>query len=198
MRFGRGRDAGARARGGRGRRRSAAPTTPLTSDLSSKIPPRPPETEAGDGLQLPSDLLSPAAFPRPAGAAACAGVWMCVCAGLCPLHRPPSPPPGALSSPGGAGTRARRAGAAYRGATPRGARESTTRCRGRRRRGRPGSHPAVPRSCGGKENVSGCVSLPPSPLAGPSPCYRLATDTGSPLCDRSQRQSLKPAWLSHC
>lgn len=122
-----------------------------------------------------------------------------VCGGLCSLYRPPSPPPRSpLIAGRSGGTRARRAGAAYRGATPRGARESTTRCRGRRRRGRPGSHLAMPRSCGGKEDVSGCVSRPPPPLDGPSPCYGIATDTGSPLCGRSQRQSLKRAWLSHC
>lgn len=46
-----------------------------------------------------------------------------------------------------------RAGPAYRGATPRGARESTTQCRGQRRTGRPGSLPAAPRSCGAKRTL---------------------------------------------
>lgn len=73
-----------------------------------------------------------------------------------------------------------RSGAAYRGATPRGARGSTTRCRGRQRRGTPGSRPAAPQSCGAKRTplVSTArprhASVPPpaAPSAGPLPALK--------------------------
>lgn len=51
-------------------------------------------------------------------------------------------------------------GAAYRGATPRGARGSRTRCRGRRRRGTPGSRPAVPQSCRAKRTQLASTARP--------------------------------------
>lgn len=48
-----------------------APTAPFTSDSASKIPTRASGNEAG---QLPRDLISPPAIPRPAGPAASVGV----------------------------------------------------------------------------------------------------------------------------
>lgn len=73
-----------------------------------------------------------------------------------------------------------RSGAAYRGATPRGARGSTTRCRGRQRRGTPGSRPSAPQSCRAKRTplVSTArprhASVPPpaAPSAGPLPALK--------------------------
>lgn len=106
------------------------------------------------------------------------------------------------------------AGAAYRGATPRGCRGSTTRCRGPRRRGRPGSRPAAPQSCRGKEDMmrehapTTTSASRPQPLSlhwywqrhhsaptGSHPCL----GDGSPLfpCSESQQPS-ELAAVSHC
>lgn len=79
-------------------------------------------------------------------------IWLCRCrAAHSQPHKAPGPP--------------------YRGATPRGAHGSTTRCHGRRRRGRPGSRHAAPPSCGGKRDTVG--EHAPAPDSAPVPEHHI-------------------------
>lgn len=75
-------------------------------------------------------------------------IWVCRCrAAHSQPHKAPGPP--------------------YRGATPRGAHGSMTRCHGRRRRGRPGSRHTAPPSCGGKRDTVRAHA--PAPDSAPVP-----------------------------
>lgn len=95
-------------------------------------------------------------------------------------------------------------GAAYRGATPRGAHGSRTRCRGRRRRGTPGSHPAVPQSCRAKRTsltstARPChTSVPPSaaPNAGPLPVLKESSHCVTIIRFQSEWACWGRAWSS--
>lgn len=197
--------------GGGGPRGPAAPTTPLNERFALKNT-RATFRKRGWGCPPASQsgrpLLPPPGTPAGTGRVG-------ECGGLCSFYRTPPPPlrrsrSVAGASTGGGGERVRPAGAAYRGATPRGARGSTTRCRGRQRRGRPGSRPAVPRSCGGKEDTvreraptTTTSASRPRPL--PPHWYRQRhrpapasshprPGTWSPLCARSK--SLQPSELA--
>lgn len=180
------------AGGGGDPRRSAAPTTPLPRDLSSKIPARLSENEAGDALQLPSDLISPPAIPRLTGPAACVGVRACVCGALLALPPSLSPSPEPAHRPG----REERSGAGGDGRGRRGPLTVVPHL-GVPVKVRPDAvadeegadlEATLPRhgAAGAKRTCQGALSRPPPPLDGPSPCYHVATDAGSPLCDRSE------------
>lgn len=156
------------------RARRPRPKTRSKRPFSLSPRPAPPPSGPTGAFPFPPPFFPPAPAPT---------------APRIPAHvredRPPRFPPRARIAPPSPEPSQReetvpRSGAAYRGATPRGARGSTTRCRGRQRRGTPGSRPAAPQSCGAKRTplVSTArprhASVPPpaAPSAGPLPALK--------------------------